>query len=65
MVILLEQVAIENILETTVPKKFVPCSVSEILTKYKQTNSIFADATLDFGTLIIQSSSFQQQLSSN
>ena len=33
-VILLEQVATENILKITVLKKMVPCSLSEILTKY-------------------------------
>ena len=34
MVILLEQVATENILKIDVLKKLMPCSVSEILTKY-------------------------------
>ena len=34
MVILLEQVATENILKIHVLKKLMPCSVSEILTKY-------------------------------
>ena len=34
MVILLEQVATENILKIDVLKKMMPCSVSEILTKY-------------------------------
>ena len=34
MVILLEHVATENILKIDVLKKLVPCSVSEILTKY-------------------------------
>ena len=34
MVILLEQVASENILKITVPKKLIPCSVSEFITKY-------------------------------
>ena len=33
-VILLEQVATENILKIDVLKKLMPCSVSEILTKY-------------------------------
>ena len=34
MVILLEQVATENILKIDVLKKLMPCSVSEVLTKY-------------------------------
>ena len=34
MVILLGQVATENILKIDVLKKLMPCSVSEILTKY-------------------------------
>ena len=34
MVILLEQVATENILNIAVLKKLVPCSVSEVLTTY-------------------------------
>ena len=34
MVILLEQVATENILKIAILKNLVPCSVSEILTKY-------------------------------
>ena len=34
MVILLEEVATENILKIDVLKKMMPCSVSEILTKY-------------------------------
>ena len=34
MVILLEQVATENILKIDVLKKLMPCSVSEIITKY-------------------------------
>ena len=34
MVLLLEQVATENILKIDVLKKLMPCSVSEILTKY-------------------------------
>ena len=34
MVILLEQVATENILKIDILKKLMPCSVSEILTKY-------------------------------
>ena len=34
MVILLEQVATENILKIDVLKKLMPCSVFEILTKY-------------------------------
>ena len=34
MVILLEQVATENILKIDFLKKLMPCSVSEILTKY-------------------------------
>ena len=34
MVILLEQVATQNILKIDVLKKLMPCSVSEILTKY-------------------------------
>ena len=34
MVILLEQLATENILKIDVLKKLMPCSVSEILTKY-------------------------------
>ena len=34
MVILLEKVATENILKIDVLKKLMPCSVSEILTKY-------------------------------
>ena len=34
MVILLEQVATENILKIDVLKKLMPCSVSEILAKY-------------------------------
>ena len=34
MVILLEHLAAENILKIAVLKKLMPCSVSEILTKY-------------------------------
>ena len=59
MVILLEQVATENILKIDVLKKLMPCSVSEILTKYWETNSIFADGIFDFDRLTIQNSSFQ------
>ena len=39
----------------------MPCSVSEILTKYQETNSIFADGIFDFDRLTIQNSSFQFQ----
>ena len=57
-VILLEQVvATENILKIPALKKKVLCSVSEILTKYQQTNLIFADVILEFGRLTIQNSS--------
>ena len=59
MVILLEQVATENILKIAVLKKYMFFSVSEILIKYQQSNSIFADVILDFGRLTIQNSSFQ------
>ena len=59
MVILLEQVATENILKIAVLKKYMLFSVSEILIKYQQSNSIFADVILDFGRLTIQNSSFQ------
>ena len=59
MVILLEQVATENILKIAVLKKYMLLSVSEILIKYQQSNSIFADVILDFGRLTIQNSSFQ------
>ena len=57
MVILLEQVATENILKIAVLKKYMLLSVSEILIKYQQSNSIFADVILDFGRLTIQNSS--------
>ena len=57
MVILLEQVATENILKIAVLKKYMLFSVSEILIKYQQSNSIFADVILDFGRLTIQNSS--------
>ena len=59
MVILLEQAATENILKIAVLKKYMLFSVSEILIKYQQSNSIFADVILDFGRLTIQNSSFQ------
>ena len=59
MVILLEQVATENILKIAVLKKYMLFSVSEILIKYQQSNSIFPDVILDFGRLTIQNSSFQ------
>ena len=59
MVILLEQVATENILKIAVLKKYMLFSVSEILIKYQQSNSIFADVILDFGRLTIQNSSSQ------
>ena len=59
MVILLEQVATENILKIAVLKKYMLFSVSEILIKYQQSNSIFADVILDFGRLTIQNTSFQ------
>ena len=59
MVILLEQVATENILKIKKKKKYMLFSVSEILIKYQQSNSIFADVILDFGRLTIQNSSFQ------
>ena len=59
MVILLEQVATENILKIAVLEKYMLFSVSEILIKYQQSNSIFADVILDFGRLTIQNSSFQ------
>ena len=59
MVILLEQVATENILKIAVLKKYMLFSVSEILIKYQQSNSIFADVILDFGRLTIRNSSFQ------
>ena len=59
MVILLEQVATENILKIAVLKKYMLFSVSEILIKYQQSNSIFADVILDFGRLTVQNSSFQ------
>ena len=59
MFILLEQVATENILKIAVLKKYMLFSVSEILIKYQQSNSIFADVILDFGRLTIQNSSFQ------
>ena len=59
MVILLEQVATENILKIAVLKKYMLFSVSEILIKYQQSNSIFAEVILDFGRLTIQNSSFQ------
>ena len=50
-------VATENILKIAVMKKTVPCSVFKTLTKYQQTNSIFANNILDFGRLTIQNSS--------
>ena len=66
MVILLEQVvATENILKIPLKKKMVLCSVPKILTKYEQTNLIFANVILDFDRLTIQNSSSKQQLSFN
>ena len=64
MVILLGQVATEIILKKflgkylgILRKKLVSCSVSEIITKYLQISSIFADIILNFGRLTIQNSS--------
>ena len=37
--------------EDNCSEKMVPCSVFEILTKYQETNLIFADVILDFGRL--------------
>ena len=51
--------------ENTSEKKMVLCSVPEILTKYEQTNLIFANVILDVGRLTIQNSSSKQQLSFN
>ena len=64
MVILLGQVATEIILKKflgkylgILRKKLVSCSASEIVTKYLQISSIFADIILNFGRLTIQNSS--------
>ena len=45
--------------EDSCSEKIYAFSVSEILIKYQQSNSIFADVILDFGRLTIQNSSFQ------